>query len=87
MSAADREAKEADRLARFGDGVKARFQRFKERKGRSALPPLHKDSTDAEWEERAQLLGVSSGQVLKEQTMLADSILEELFAEERAGAS
>ena len=83
MSAEDREAKEAERLVRLGDGVKARFQRFKERKGRSALPPLHKDSTDEEWEERARLLGVSSGLVLKEQTMLADSILEELFAEER----
>lgn len=79
------EEKEAERLVRFGDGVKARFARFKARRGiRGHGPPLHKDSTDEEWQAEAERLGVTSGAVLKEQTMLADSILEELFAEERA---
>jgi len=44
--------------------------------------PLHKDSTDAEWEERAKELGVPSGAELKAQTLLADQVLEELFRDE-----
>ncbi len=44
--------------------------------------PLHKDSTDAEWEAEALRLGVSSGAELKEQIMLTDSILEEILKEE-----
>lgn len=44
--------------------------------------PLHKDSTDAEWEERAKELGVPSGAELKAQTLCADQFLEELFRDE-----
>lgn len=39
--------------------------------------------TDEEWEEKARYLNVESGAVLKEQTRLADEILEKIFAEEK----
>lgn len=44
--------------------------------------PLHKDSTDEEWQAEAERRGVSSGAAFKEQVMLADSTLEELFRDE-----
>jgi len=63
--------REQQRLARFGDGVVARFQVFKERHNKSLLPVLDDGSTAEEWDERARLLGASSGQSLKEQMRLA----------------
>jgi hypothetical protein len=38
--------------------------------------------TDAEWNEKAELLGVESGAVLKAQTELSDSIIAEIIEEE-----
>lgn len=43
---------------------------------------LHKDSPLEHWEAEAKRLGLESGEVLREQTLLADSILEEIFREE-----
>lgn len=45
---------------------------------------LHKDSPLEDWQAEAERLGLESGEVLREQTLLADSILEEIFREEAA---
>lgn len=45
--------------------------------------PLHSGDPIELWDEHARVLGVVSGAVLREQTLLADQIIEELLAEER----